>query len=167
MKYEIEIQDETYVVDVSKTDTGYAVRIGDGEETIVQKSAHNDTLLQLLHNNRSLSLRHALRDEEQEIHYQGTRIVGIAVDPRKKVLQLAGVSGGDVVASQMPGRVLSVSVQVGDVVSKGDIVATVEAMKMENPLKSPRDGVVQEVCAKSGDLLEAKGVVVRLEPSNS
>ena len=69
------------------------------------------------------------------------------------------------IASQMPGRVLSVSVQVGDVVSKGDIVATVEAMKMENPLKSPRDGVVEEVCASAGDLLEAKGVVVRLEPS--
>ena len=165
MKYEIEIQDETYVVDVSKTDFGYAVRIGDGEEMSLQKIVHNNTSLQLLHNNRSFSLRHALRDDEQEVHWEGERIVGTAVDPRKKILQLAGVSGGDVIASQMPGRVLSVSVQVGDVVSKGDIVATVEAMKMENPLKSPRDGVVEEVCASAGDLLEAKGVVVRLEPS--
>ena len=165
MKYEIEIQDETYVVDVSKTEDGYAVRIGDGSEVKYKKILHSDTFLQLLNNNHSLSLRHALRDNEQEIHWKGTRIVGTAVDPRKKVLQLAGVSGGDVIASQMPGRVLTVSVHVGDVVSKGDIVATVEAMKMENPLKSPRDGVVEEVCAAPGDLLEAKGVVVRLEPS--
>ena len=165
MKYEIEIQDETYVVDVSKTEGGYAVRIGDGSEMDVKKIVHNESLLQIPHKNRSLSLRHALRDGEQEIHWKGTRIVSTAVDPRKKVLQLAGVSGGDVIASQMPGRVLTVSVQVGDVVSKGDIVATVEAMKMENPLKSPRDGIVEEVCAVPGDLLEAKGVVVRLEPS--
>ena len=164
MKYEIEIQDETYVVDVSKTEEGYAVRIGDGAQMNVQKVAHSETVLQLLYNNRSFSMRHALRDDEQEIHWEGSRLVGTAVDPRKKVLQLAGVSGGDVIASQMPGRVLAVSVQVGDVVAKGDIVATVEAMKMENPLKSPRDGVVEEVCAKPGDLLEAKGVVVRLEP---
>ena len=164
MKYEIEIQDETYVVDVSKTEEGYAVRIGDGAQMNVQKVAHSDTVLQLLHNNRSFSMRYALRDDEQEIHWEGSRLVGTAIDPRKKVLQLAGVSGGDVIASQMPGRVLSVSVQVGEVVSKGDIVATVEAMKMENPLKSPRDGVVEEVCAGPGDLLEAKGVVVRLEP---
>ena len=165
MKYEIEMQDETYVVDVSKTDNGYSVRIGDGEEINVQKIAHTESILQFLQNNQSFSLRHALREDEQEIHWKGRRIVGTAVDPRRKVLQLAGVSGGDVIASQMPGRVLSVSVKAGDQVSKGDIVATVEAMKMENPLKSPRDGVVEEVCAVPGDVLEAKGVVVRLEPN--
>ena len=166
MKYEIEIDEEIYLVDVQKNEAGYIVQIGDGEQQSIKKISMTAESLQLLYKNRSIQLRHALRDGEQEVHWEGGRYVGTAIDPRKKVLALAGVSGGDVIASQMPGRVLSVSVNVGDAISKGDIVATVEAMKMENPLKAPRDGIVEEVCAQAGDLLEAKGVVVRLKPND-
>lgn len=162
MKYEIEIEEEIYLVDIQKDEEGYVVQIGDGVKNKTKLISICSDSLQLLLGHRSVRLRHTLRDDEQEVHWEGRRYVGTAIDPRKKVLALAGVTGGDVIASQMPGRVLSVSVQVGDVISKGDIVATVEAMKMENPLKSPRDGVVEEVCAQAGDLLEAKGIVVRL-----
>ena len=58
MKYEIEIQDETYVVDVSKSENGYTVRIGDGAQMNVQKVAHSDTVLQLLHNNWFYQIQH-------------------------------------------------------------------------------------------------------------
>ena len=45
--------------------------------------------------------------------------------------------GGNEIKSQMPGRILTVNVAVGDTVEKGDVVLVMEAMKMENPLKAP------------------------------
>ena len=51
---------------------------------------------------------------------------------------------------------MSVCVAEGQTVSKGDVVIIVEAMKMENPLKAAKDGVVQQVFVSDGDLVEAK-----------
>jgi biotin carboxyl carrier protein len=162
MKYEIEVGAEKHMAQIKKTEKGYEVCLDGGSAIQVDCTQFTNKSLHLLHDGRSVDMRHAYHDEEQELHWEGKRLVGTVVDPRKKVLQLAGAAGGDVVVSQMPGRVLSVSVSVGDVIRKGDVVATVEAMKMENPLKAPRDGVVSEVCTKEGALLESKGVVLRL-----
>ena len=63
------------------------------------------------------------------------------------------LAGGDSVRAPMPGKVLSVNVSVGDEVAKDDVVAVMEAMKMEHSLVAPRDGVVEDVSAKAGDQL--------------
>ncbi len=74
-------------------------------------------------------------------------------------------SGDDVVRAPMAGLVTSVKVRSGDPVSKGTVVATIEAMKMEHQLKAPRDGTVAEVLAKEGDqvAIRAKLVVLKKE----
>ncbi len=48
------------------------------------------------------------------------------------------------------------NVVVGDEVKKGDVLCTIEAMKMMNEVKAPVDGVIREICAKEGDLVEYK-----------
>ncbi len=64
----------------------------------------------------------------------------------------APVSGpGKVVGAPMPGKVLSIKVQVGDKVASGDIVCTLEAMKMEMPISSTVDGSVQGIHVQVGD----------------
>jgi biotin carboxyl carrier protein len=60
----------------------------------------------------------------------------------------AGVKGG--VAAQIAGRVLSVRVKAGDAVKQGDVLLILEAMKMENEIKAPADGVVKEVLVAEG-----------------
>ncbi len=55
-------------------------------------------------------------------------------------------TGGDgVVRSPMPGRIVSVSVSVGDTVTKGQPILVLESMKMENTIASPIDGTVTAV----------------------
>jgi len=54
-------------------------------------------------------------------------------------------SGDSVIVAQIPGRVLAVHVSVGDAVKKGETVAIMEAMKMENNVLATRDGIVKEV----------------------
>lgn len=58
---------------------------------------------------------------------------------------------GAPVAAPMPGKVLKVSVSVGAQVKNGDMVLILEAMKMENEIFSPADGVVKEIRSREGD----------------
>ncbi|MBC7237468.1 MAG: acetyl-CoA carboxylase biotin carboxyl carrier protein subunit [Chloroflexi bacterium] len=62
----------------------------------------------------------------------------------------AGAVEGEVVVAPMPGKVLSVRVQVGDRVSEGDTVCTLEAMKMEMPISSTTTGTVKAVHVQPG-----------------
>jgi 3-methylcrotonyl-CoA carboxylase alpha subunit len=64
----------------------------------------------------------------------------------------------------MPGRVVLVKVQAGDRVTAGQELLVMEAMKMELGLKAPRDGIVAEVRAAPGDVVDADVVLVALEP---
>ena len=60
----------------------------------------------------------------------------------------------------MPGRVVRVLVEPGKVVTHGQGVAVVEAMKMENELVAPVDGVVREVRVVVGDSVQAGDMLV-------
>ena len=63
----------------------------------------------------------------------------------------------------IPGRVLTVAVTPGDVVALGQQLLTVEAMKMQNELRSPRDGVVLRLSVGPGTTVEPGDVLVVLE----
>jgi len=56
----------------------------------------------------------------------------------------------------MPGMVISIPVQEGQVIQKGDVLVVLESMKMQNELRSPRDGKVIRVRVKVGDRVEQK-----------
>ena len=63
----------------------------------------------------------------------------------------------------MPGKVVRVLVNKGDVVRARQPLAVIEAMKMENELRSPRAGIVAEVRATAGALVEANAVLIVIE----
>lgn len=60
---------------------------------------------------------------------------------------------GDIKAP-MPGRIVSIKVQHGDEVKKGDLVLILESMKMENNILSPRDGIVEKVLVMQGEMVD-------------
>ena len=63
----------------------------------------------------------------------------------KMGMNAAGSGSLKEIKAPMPGLILDLKVAPGDVVKKGDVVLILEAMKMENSIKSPGDGVVKEV----------------------
>jgi 3-methylcrotonyl-CoA carboxylase alpha subunit len=63
----------------------------------------------------------------------------------------------------MPGKVIAIRVKAGQAVRKGEELLVVEAMKMENALRAPRDGVVKGVRAGLGDMVNPGAVLVELE----
>lgn len=67
------------------------------------------------------------------------------------------------ILSPMPGKIVSVAVKPGDSVVIGQEVAVVEAMKMQNVLRAPRDGVVKAIPAKVGGNVAADEIVVQFQ----
>ncbi len=63
----------------------------------------------------------------------------------------------------MVGKIVSVSVKVGDKVEENDQVAVLEAMKMEMPVVAPVGGTIKEVCVKPGQEVEAEAVIAIIE----
>jgi pyruvate carboxylase len=85
-----------------------------------------------------------------------------AVAPTTVVARKAEDGNDAQIGAPMPGIVSTVTVQAGDAVKTGEVLLTIEAMKMEMTLRAARDGVVQEVYAKVGRAVDAKDLLVLL-----
>ncbi|MBW3243192.1 pyruvate carboxylase [Epibacterium sp. DP7N7-1] len=75
----------------------------------------------------------------------------------------AEVGNANHVGAPMPGVVASIGVQVGQQVHEGDLLLTIEAMKMETGLHAERDAVVKAVHVQPGGQIDAKDLLVELE----
>lgn len=76
---------------------------------------------------------------------------------RERATQAAaatGPAGRAVIKAQIPGRVVRLWVAVGDAVEKGQRLLAIEAMKMENEVRSPRAGTVESISAVMGNAVE-------------
>ncbi|HVG29076.1 MAG TPA: biotin/lipoyl-containing protein [Pyrinomonadaceae bacterium] len=97
----------------------------------------------------------------------GGRAYEVALfDPRR--LRAAGAGGAQnqgraVVAASIPGKIVRVLVEEGAAVEAGDGLVVVEAMKMQNELKSPKAGTVAELRARAGATVNAGDVLVIVE----
>lgn len=77
----------------------------------------------------------------------------------------SGLGGGDAgeLLTKMPGKVVKLLVEVGEAVKKGQPVLILEAMKMENEIKSGIDGIVKSIKVKVGDTLEENVLLMEVE----
>ncbi|NLA54199.1 MAG: biotin/lipoyl-binding protein [Clostridiales bacterium] len=74
-------------------------------------------------------------------------------------VQSGNQAKGEPIKSPMPGNILSVVVQNGSTVKKGQVLMILEAMKMENEIIAPRDGIVASVNVQSGMTVETGSVL--------
>jgi biotin carboxyl carrier protein len=90
-----------------------------------------------------------------------------SVDERTRLLAGSAalvVSGPQVVLAEMPGKVVKVHLAPGSPVREGQGVVVVEAMKMENEIASPIDGVVRELAVSEGQTVESGATLFVVEP---
>jgi biotin carboxyl carrier protein len=147
--YEVTIEGHTIHVDAAKSGPTIYSIIEDGkqfEAMVDEKGAHGFDVLVA---GRTFHLE--------------------SVDERTKLLAGSAAhvaSGPQTVEAEMPGKVVQVGIQVGDRVEEGQGVVIIEAMKMENEIPSPIDGVVTEVAASEGQTVEVGTVLFVVEPAD-
>lgn len=86
------------------------------------------------------------------------------LERRCRPARARGAANGARVSAPMPGRVVKVSVRVGDVVAAGAGLLSIEAMKMENEVQAPCDGRIARVSVEAGATVEADQELLTLEP---
>ena len=80
----------------------------------------------------------------------------------KAAPKASGAAGAVSVKAPMPGNIMKVNCKVGASVKKGDVLVVLEAMKMENDICAPQDGVVASVEVAQGATVETDAVLVTL-----
>ena len=68
-----------------------------------------------------------------------------------------------VVTAPMSGKIIKVKVKKGDTVKAGDVLCTLEAMKMENEVTAPTDGIVEEVMVQEGKTVNTDDILVMIK----
>lgn len=67
------------------------------------------------------------------------------------------------VKAPIPGKIIEINIQVGEEMKAGDTLMVLEAMKMENRIQMPRDGIVKKIYTKPGNQVKANEILVEIE----
>ncbi len=127
---------------------------GEAEEETLQPAATAATSGSGVHAHGMFNKFKVVVDGEAfvvEVEPTGTGEMAVAAGDAKPAH--ASVEGG--ISSNMHGMVLGLKVSKGDAVEEGDVVAVIEAMKMENNIHSPHSGIVREIFVSEGDTVGA------------
>lgn len=158
MKYVTTIDGHEYVVDILDE---HKVNI-DGVTYHVDFIPIGDQpVYSLVVDGQSIDAHVYQNEDTWQVLFRGTRFSAYVEDEREKRLRaaLAGKVAEHAdyhLKAPMPGMVVSIPVQDGQMVQKGDVLVVLESMKMQNELRSPRDGKVVRVRVGSGDRVEQK-----------
>jgi len=145
--YDVTIDGQTVRVDVSKSGrTVYSI-IEDGQQFEAMVEERGGPKFDVLVRGRLFHLE--------------------ASDERSRMLSQSAATvatGPENVTADMPGKIVKVEVSVGDAVTVGQPVVIVEAMKMENPIGAPIDGVVTEIAVQEGATVESGAPLFTVTP---
>jgi biotin carboxyl carrier protein len=167
MAFVAKLGEETYTVEIEEIGKGlYRVSV-DGNEFLVDGKKTGRTNYSLIVDNRSFEIEVDNSEDEYRVLVDGRNYhVRLADERRVRVGGAESDSqhqGRQRVSVPMPGKVIAVLVSEGDAVEKGQGLVIVEAMKMENEVRSPGAGTVKEIRVKAGDTVEGGAVLVIVE----
>jgi biotin carboxyl carrier protein len=162
MKYVTSIDGHEYIVDIL-----------DEHNIIVDGVTYNVDFMKvgdqpvysLVVNGESVEAHVYPNEDLWQVMFRGTLFTACVEDEREKRLR-ASLAGRVAehedfhLKAPMPGMVVSIPVQDGQTVKKGEVLAILESMKMQNELRSPRDGKVARLRVKVGDRVEQKDTML-------
>jgi biotin carboxyl carrier protein len=153
---------KTYAVRIEKEGDSYLVQVDEKKSMVTGYSAGVNTVTMDLDGRRYTA--YVAEDKGKKYVAIDGEFYQFEMDKDQgqKTKGSIGVKGNSVV-SQMPGLLVKVPVAVGDRISAGTTLAVVEAMKMQNELRSPSDGVVKKINFKEGQQVDAFVPIVELD----
>lgn len=167
MKYIATLDDESFTVDVEENENDARVEINGSSMRVDLVPIDGDTTYSLLIDDQSYTAtlleaseicRVMIEGAVYEFEVEAEELVRLRTEVKRK-------RHGDIkqIKAPMPGRVIAVEVEVGDVVESGQGIIIVEAMKMENELRAHVAGKIKEIRVNTGDTVNKGDVLVVLE----
>lgn len=166
MEYEFSVAGERHTVKLEGKPPKARVTIGEREYAVDWTPVPGGTISMIV-DGRSRTARVARRDGNLVVWIDGRKLVLETGSADDAVVGRAGGGGSGIIKAPMPGSVVKVLVSEGDTVSVGQSLVIVEAMKMENEVRSPVEGVVKTVNVKAGDSVGTTEVMIEVEPKDS
>ena len=158
MVYEVLIAGRTYRVELTRGKLGYTCRL-DNREVVLESVTAEREVLWLLLGGRSYEVRRqAGSNGAMHLVIRGRRYAAEVSDPRAfrgRRVTVGKDAGPLRLVAPMPGKVVRILKAEGDAVEPGEGVVVVEAMKMQNEIRSPRKGVVRKILAAAGTAVNA------------
>ncbi|MGC2298288.1 MAG: biotin/lipoyl-containing protein [Acidobacteriaceae bacterium] len=166
MKFSLEIDGQNRQVEIEPADSPGQWRIQvDGHE--VQADAHllRPGVLSLLIAGQSHRVVLDMEHYEPALHLGAKRIPYRVDDPRslRSRRRQARADGPVTIKASMPGRIVRLLVGKGDAVTAHQSIAVIEAMKMQNEIKSPKDGRVADLRVSPGDTVASGDTLAIIE----
>lgn len=112
--------------------------------------------------NYDVELENAVAPVQQAAPAQTAPVAPVAGAPQAPAAAPAPATGGKAITSPLPGVIISVDVKEGSVVKRGQKVAVIEAMKMENDILADADGTVTAVHVSKGDTVAEDAKIVTI-----
>jgi biotin carboxyl carrier protein len=162
MKYVTTIDGREYLIDIIDD---HQVSVDGVVHQLDFMPVGDHEVYSLIVDGKSVDATVILNEDTWQVLFQGDLYSAIVEDEREKRLRAA--LGGRVAEHEdfhlkapMPGMVISIPVEEGQAVHKGDVLAILESMKMQNELRSPREGKVTRVRIKAGERVEQKDTIL-------
>ena len=164
MTYDIAIDGKHYRLDLDRQDGRWTCRI-DGREIEVDAVLARPNVLSLRIGNKAYEVKCERVASDQHVWVGSARFAVEVRDPRslRSRSRSADDHGPRKLTAPMPGKVVRVLVAEGAEIDAGGGVLVVEAMKMQNEVKSPKKGTVQKILAKEGAAVNAGDVLAIVE----
>ena len=170
MPLELKIKDRKAKVEVINQEGSlYHVKIG-GKEYQLDVVQVESSVYSVLYQGNSINLE--MIEADTPNHYKvNTRTDQFSVeviDPvrRYQSAKSAGMTSSDrIIESPMPGRIVQVLVNEGDVIEEGQTTVIVSAMKMESEYKAPISGIISKVHIKEGETVDGGIPLIEIDPN--
>ena len=165
MIYEVNVDGKLHRLELEKADGSWECRL-DGHEIKIDAVIPRRDVLSLLVDGRAYEIKREQTATDLHMWVGNARFAVELRDPRS--LRWRRVSGGDdqgprKLVAPMPGRIVRVLVDERAEVAMGQGIVVVEAMKMQNEIKSPKKGTVQKILAVPGAAVNAGDVLAIVE----
>ncbi len=169
MHYEVTIGEDAHSVEVKEVGGDlFDVSVDGGEPVRLDVMKTPRTVYSILIGFRQYEVSvDELENGSFDIHVGASAFGCTVTDERRKLLvgRAAGtLTGRQELKAHIPGKVVKLLVKLGDLVLEGQGLIVIEAMKMENELKSPLGGVVTEINTAEGETVDTDAVLVVVEP---
>jgi biotin carboxyl carrier protein len=164
MLFEVAIDGKNYRLKLDRNDGRWTCHL-DGREFEVDAILVRPDVLSLRVGNTAYEVKSERVAGDLYLWVGGTRFGAEVRDPRSlRGRTRAGVDHGPKkIVAPMPGKVVRLLVRDGDEVELGSGVAVVEAMKMQNEIKSPKKGTVRKILKSEGEAVNAGDVLAIVE----